>query len=185
MIDEKLLIKKILKGDNASFSYFVDTYQDMSITIAYRICGNMQDAEDITQSAFVKAYHNLHTFKLQSKFSTWFFRIVYNTAITYIGSTPFRNETVDYDQISNDNYCSEWDTLEQIESNEKREIINKALTMLPRDENIVLTLFYMEDNSIKDIASIISLTEANIKVKLFRGRKRLAEILRPILMDYK
>ena len=185
MTDEKLLIKKILKGDNTSFNYFVDTYQNMAITIAHRICGNMQDAEDITQNSFVKAYHNLHTFKLQSKFSTWFFRIVYNTAITHIGSTPFKNETVDYDQISNDSYCSEWDTLDQIENNEKKKIIDEALRKLPNDENIVLTLFYMEDNSIKDIASIVNLTEANVKVKLFRGRKRLADILSPMLIEYK
>lgn len=185
MIDEKLLIKKILKGDTASFSYFVDTYQNMAITIAYRICSNMQDAEDITQNSFVKAYHNLHTFKLQSKFSTWFYRIVCNGAITYIGSTPCKNETVDYEQINNDNYSSEWDTLEQIEGDEKKKIIDQALKKLPNDENIVLTLFYMKDNSIKDMASIVNLTEANVKVKLFRGRKRLAEILGPILEEYK
>lgn len=183
MVDEKLLIKRILKGDNASFSYFVDTYQDMAVTIAYRICGNRQDAEDVVQNSFVKAYHNLHTFKVQSKFSTWFYRIVYNTALTHIGSSLFKNESTDYTQIENNEYYSEWDTLEQIDLNDRKTIINDALLKLPTDENIVLTLFYLEDNSIKDIASIINLTENNVKVKLHRARKHLAEILKPMLQN--
>ena len=65
-MDEKQLIHKVLKGDTSAFGYFVDTYQDMAITIAYRVCGNRQDAEDIVQNAFVKAFHNLHTFRADS-----------------------------------------------------------------------------------------------------------------------
>jgi len=76
-MDEKLRIRKVLEGDTSAFGYFVETYQDMAMTIACRVCGNRQDAEDIVQDSFVKAFHNLHTFKADSKFSTWFYRIVY------------------------------------------------------------------------------------------------------------
>lgn len=176
-MDEKQLIRKVLKGDTSAFAHFVDTYQDMSITIAYRICGNRQDAEDIVQNAFVKAFHNLHTFRTDSKFSTWFYRIVYNTALTHIGNVRFNTEFVDYKQMNSDDSFSDWDTLAQIHETERKEMIDQAMERLPKDEALLLTLYYLEENSIKDICLITGLTESNIKVKLHRSRKRLGEIL--------
>jgi RNA polymerase sigma factor (sigma-70 family) len=180
-MDEKQLIRKVLKGDTSAFAHFVDTYQNMAVTIAYRICSNKQDAEDIVQNAFVKAFHNLHTFRIDSKFSTWFYRIVYNTALTYIGESRFSNEFVDYRQLHDEDSHSDWNILEQIHENERKEILNKAMDKLPKDECLVLTLFYLEENSIKDICSITSLTESNVKVKLYRARKRLADILKTMM----
>ena len=69
---EGVYVEKVLSGNTSAFAYFVTTYQGMAINIAYRICENMQDAEDVVQESFVKAYKNLHTFRLESKFSTWF-----------------------------------------------------------------------------------------------------------------
>ncbi|MDR0825397.1 MAG: sigma-70 family RNA polymerase sigma factor [Prevotella sp.] len=174
-MDEKQLIRKVLEGDTSAFGYFVDTYQDMAITIAFRVCGNTQDAEDIVQNAFVKAFHNLHTFRSDSKFSTWFYRIVYNTTITETRAAAYNTEFVDYKQI--DTSHSDFDTMEQIEENERKAIVNEVLDKMPGDESVALTLYYLEDNSVKEIALITGLTDANIKVKLYRARKRFADIL--------
>jgi len=174
-MDEKLQIRKVLKGDTSAFGYFVDTYQDMAITIAYRVCGNKQDAEDIVQNAFVKAFHNLETFRSDSKFSTWFYRVVYNTAITETRGVGRNTEFEDYKMVET-GYYSDMDTMAQIEENERNEMINKTLDAMPKDESILLTLYYLEDNPVKDIAMITNLTEANVKVKLHRARKRFAEI---------
>lgn len=176
-MDEKLQIRKVLKGDTSAFGYFVDTYQDMAITIAYRVCGNKQDAEDIVQNAFVKAFHNLDTFRLDSKFSTWFYRIVYNTAITET-RTAFHNTQFEDYKVTESDYYSDMDTMAQIEENERNEMINKALEKIPKDESVLLSLYYLEDNPVKDIAKITNLTEANVKVKLHRARKRFGEIIR-------
>lgn len=178
-MDEKHYINKVLKGDTSAFSYFVNTYQDMAITIAYRICGNSADAEDIVQNAYVKAFHNLHTFRSSSKFSTWFYRIVYNTAVTFIKSTVFNTEFVDY-KIADGSY-SDFDTLDQIEENEKKELIKKTMDRMPSDEGLLLSLFYLEDNSIKDIGLITGLSEANVKVKLHRARKHFAETMKQLM----
>jgi len=175
-MDEKLQIRKVLKGDTSAFGYFVEAYQDMAITIAYRVCGNKQDAEDIVQNAFVKAFHNLHTFRLDSKFSTWFYRIVYNTAITDTRGSAHNTEFVDYKVIDTDSY-SDMDTMTQIEENERNAMINEALDKMPKDESVLLTLYYLEDNPVKDIALITNLTESNVKVKLHRARKRFGEII--------
>lgn len=175
-MDEKLQIRKVLKGDTSAFGYFVDTYQDMAITIAYRVCGNKQDAEDIVQNAFVKAFHNLETFRSDSKFSTWFYRIVYNTAITDTRGVGRNTQFEDY-KVAEADYYSDMDTMTQIEENERNEMINQALEKMPKDESVLLTLYYLEDNPVKDIAIITNLTEANVKVKLHRARKRFGEIV--------
>ncbi|MDU1891098.1 MAG: sigma-70 family RNA polymerase sigma factor [Dysgonomonas sp.] len=179
-MNEKQLIAKVLKGDTSAFGYFVDTYQDMAITIAYRICGNMQDAEDIVQNAYVKAFHNLHTFRSDSKFSTWFYRIVYNTAVTDTRGSFYNTEFVDYMHIDS-SASSDLDTMAQVEENERKEMVNTALDQMPKDEGVLLTLFYLEDNSVKDIAKITGLTDANIKVRLHRARKRFAEIVNQLM----
>lgn len=176
-MDERQLILKVLKGDTSAFAYFVDTYQDMAITIAYRICENRQDAEDIVQNAFVKAFHNLHTFRADSKFSTWFYRIVYNTALSHISVVGFHTEFVDYRELNEDRQDEDWNPIYQIEEQERKKMINQALGRMPKEEALILTLFYLEENSVKDVALITSLSESNVKVRLFRARKRFAELL--------
>jgi len=178
-MDEKLRVKKVLQGDVSAFAYFVESYQDMAVTIAYRICNNMQDAEDIVQDAFVKAFHNLHTFRLDSKFSTWFYRIVYNTSVTQIRSSIFTSDYADYNEA--DRQSNDWDIIESIEEHERSELLLKAMEKLPKDSSLILTLFYLDENSIKDVMQIMGLSEANVKVKLHRARKQLADILRPVL----
>lgn len=179
-MNEKQLINKILKGNINSFEYFVDTYQDMAVTIAYRVCRNKCDAEDIVQNAFVKAFHNLHTFQNTSKFSTWFYRIVYNTAITHLRNS--HDYIVDdLDNINTINKHSDLDITSQIDKKERSELLDGAMRLLPHDERVILTLFYLEENSIKDITMITGLSDTNVRVKLHRARKKLGEILRPIM----
>ena len=180
-MDEKLQIQKVLKGDASAFRYFVDTYQDMAMTIAYRVCGNRQDSEDIVQCAFVKAFHNFHTFKSESKFSTWFYRIVYNTAITARQNNFQYVQQVDYEQMDISDMYSCFDTMRQIEEIERLAILNKALEMMPGDESLIISLFYLEENKIKDIIQITGLTESNVKVKLHRARKRMHDILTKLM----
>ncbi|MFR9165507.1 MAG: RNA polymerase sigma factor [Dysgonomonas sp.] len=174
-MDEKKRIKCILQGDTSAFSYFVETYQDMAVTIAYRMCNNRQDAEDIAQDAFVKAFHNLHTFRLDSKFSTWLFRIVYNTTITHIHSSFYTSSFSDYSEINA--IDEEADIIEKISEREKQEIVNRVLEQLPKDSSLILTLFYLNENSIKEIVQITGLSDANVKVKLHRARKQFASAL--------
>lgn len=177
---EKQRIGKILKGDTSAFGYFVDTYQNMAVNIAFRICRNRQEAEDIAQIAFVKAFRNLHSFKSRSKFSTWFYRIVYNTAISEIRKSAYKTEFVDYKHSNLKDEYSDFDTLDYIESKERSKLINQALNEIPEGESVALTLFYLEENSIKEIAEIMGLTVSNVKVRLHRGRKNLAAALKKI-----
>jgi RNA polymerase sigma-70 factor (ECF subfamily) len=181
-MDEKLRIRKVLSGDSSAFGYFVDTYQDMAITIAYRVCGNMQDAEDIVQNAFVRTFHNLHTFKFESKFSTWFYRIVYNTAITETKNPVHPVQYVDYNQMDMQDTYSDLDTIRQMEEKERIELVNEALGKMSKEANVLLSLFYLEEQSVKDVSKITGLTESNVKVKLHRARKQLAGMLTQLMI---
>ena len=180
-MNEKQLIDRVIGGDTSAFGYFVDQYQDLAVTIAFRLCGNRQDAEDIVQNAFVKAFHNLHTFRSTSKFSTWFYRIVYNTAITEVRS---RKMTYDVDNMqlaeTSDTFV-DWDAIQTIERKERESMLESAMQKMPPDESLLLSLYYLEENSVKEIADIVGLTDSNIKVKLHRARKRLAALLEPVL----
>ncbi len=167
-------VQEVLLGNPSAFAHFVESYQDMAITIAFRICGNMQDAEDVVQDSFVKAYKNLRSFRSDSKFSTWLYRIVYNTAVTFTKSQMWlttREVTLeDVIQVGTNSLEKE------IEDKEKEEIIADIMQKMPKGDALLLTLYYMEDNSVKEIAKITGLNESNVKIKLFRARKLFGEI---------
>ena len=172
---ERLFVEKVLSGNISAFAYFVETYQGMAINIAYRICENMQDAEDVVQESFVKAYKNLHTFRLESKFSTWFYRIVFNTAVTH---TKAKMWVVD-DEVENVavDLSSDLDTDTKLEMMETSEIVSHVLSKMPKAYGLLLNLFYLEDNSIKEIAEITGLNDSNVKVRLFRARNMFKEMI--------
>ena len=172
---ERVYVEKVLSGNTSAFAYFVNNYQGMAINIAYRICENMQDAEDVVQESFVKAYKNLHTFRLESKFSTWFYRIVFNSAVTF---TKAKIWVVDdeVDTLAID-LSSDLDTTNQIERNEKSEVVSYVLSKMPKAYGLMLSLFYLEDNSIKEIAEITGLNNSNVKVMLHRARKMFKELM--------
>lgn len=173
---EGQLIKQILKGDTASFEYFVDTYQHMALTIAYRLCRNRTDAEDVVQDSYVKAYQNLHTFRSDGKFSTWFYRIVYNTGITHVNKKRNKDSLLETENRS-EALKVQPVYYENKEQEELRSNIDEALLKLPQIEAVIVSLYYLEAYSIKEITKIVSLTESNVKIKLFRARNKLKELI--------
>lgn len=182
-MNEELRIKEILAGNTSAFETIVDKYQNMAMTIAYRICNNLQDAEDVVQESFVKAFRNLHTFKLNSKFSTWFYRIVYNTSISHIRSSIWiNNNEVDLSEASK---IPETDNVIDINKLEQKKIVDNVLNSIPKGDSLILTLYYLDDESVKDIAKIVGLTESNVKIKLFRARKTFKEKLQSMYGNYR
>ncbi len=174
-MNEGQLVKQVLSGNTSAFEYFVVTYQDMALNIAFRICGNIQDAEDIVQESYMKAYRNLHSFRSDSKFSTWLYRIVYNTSITYTKSQMWLNSVET--SIESAGQLEQDKQYIKLEDIERAEIVSDIMQKIPKGDALLLTLYYMEDNSIKDIAKITGLNESNVKVKLFRARKIFKELL--------
>lgn len=175
-MDERKWIERILTGDTQSFSCLVAKYEKMAYTIAFRILENREEAEEAVQDAFVKMYRSLPDFQFESKFSTWFYKIVYRMALSALRQ---RRMFVDYEEAGPiDLSVDELDSATALlERENRKEVVADVLKKLPADEALLLTLYYLEECSVEEIRQITDLTASNIKVKLFRGRKRFYETL--------
>jgi RNA polymerase sigma factor (sigma-70 family) len=170
---DKIYIDKVLQGDTNAFAYLINKYKDMVYTIAIKIVKSHEDAEEVGQDSFLKAYEKLDSFKGNSKFSTWLYTIVYRNSISKIRKKKVA--TADIDDYVMDNYSegSEFPQLEAIKNGEQQKYVRQAIDRLPEKDALLITLFYMNESSIEEIEQITNLTQSNIKVKLFRARKKL------------
>jgi RNA polymerase sigma-70 factor (ECF subfamily) len=176
----KAVVKQVLDGHTGAFQYVVDQYKTLVYTTAYRIVRNREEAEEVAQDAFMRAYRSLKNFGWNASFSSWLYRIVYNTALTRIRSRGLPaealNEQQDYPSYSESG--REW---RQLQRDERERFINLALDRLSPDDGLVLTLFYISESSIPEIASITAWGLSATKVRLHRARKRLLDELRLVL----
>ena len=134
----------------------------------------------MAQESFIKAYKSLHTFKGSAKFSTWLYRITYNTCISEVRKKKVYFTSTDDVEIKDD---SDNFNLDGIPEENRAEVIKKALKKLPEDEYTLVLLYYFEEQTIDDIAKIAKLSASNTKVKLFRARKKLYTILSELLKE--
>lgn len=170
---DQIYIDKVLQGDTNAFAFLINKYKDMAYTIAIKIVKSHEDAEEVAQDSFLKAYEKLNSFKGNSKFSTWLYTIVYRNSITKIRKKTVA--TTDIDDYVMDNYSegSEFPQIEAIKNGEQQKYVREAIDRLPEKDALLITLFYMNESSVEEIEQITNLTQSNIKVKLFRARKKL------------
>lgn len=178
--DDIFYVEKVISGQTGYFSYIVDRYQSIVFSIAMKVLKNREDAEEMAQESFIKAYKSLHTFKGNAKFSTWLYRITYNSCISELRKRKIHFTSTEEVQISDE--AQEMD-LEGIPEENRAKVIKEAMSRLPEDEYMLVLLFYFEDKSIEEISKVTGLTESNAKVKLFRARKKLYSILSDIMKD--
>lgn len=167
---DDLYIDKICNGDTSAFSYLVKEYKAMAYSIAISVVKNEFIAQDVVQDAFVKAFHGLHRFERNCKFSTWFYRIVVNEALMRL--KKLKNEIV----VFNAEYDAELpdeSILLTLKEEEQSYIINEALLKIPANESLALRLFYLQEESIREVSQITGWSESNTKVILHRARKNM------------
>lgn len=166
-------INSVLEGDINAFSFLVERHKDFVYTMCLKIVRNPEDAEEIAQDVFLKAYRSLGSFRKESKFSTWLYRICYNTSISH--TRKKRHEFSGVDEHIIENYSDEdvQPLLEGKPEEEKIKMMEEAISRLPEEENLIITLFYKENQGVQELASITGLSQSNIKVKLYRIRKKL------------
>lgn len=175
---DKYYINLIIKGDTSSFAILVDRYKDMVINLSFRMLQNREEAEEATQDVFVKIYKSLSRFKGDSKFSTWLYKVTYNTCIDRLKNKK-RNIALVYPEYFDESVLvSLINVLDTIEESERRLMIKNCLNLLPAEESFLLTLFYFQEHSLKEISMIMGIKENNLKIKLLRSRKKLAAIFK-------
>jgi RNA polymerase sigma factor (sigma-70 family) len=165
------LIGRILDGDTSGYAVMVDRYKDLAFTIAFRILGKREDAEEVVQDAFVKAFQNLSSFRQKAKFSTWLYRIIYNTAIS-----KHRQKKPDWQSIDEITITDNSTEFMAEDEEDRQKILETAMQQLTEEDRILLTLYYVDESSVDDLHNVLSISKANVKIKLFRARKKLQEL---------
>jgi RNA polymerase sigma-70 factor (ECF subfamily) len=177
-INDSGLIDQIKAGQTSAYRTLVDRYRDYVYTIAYRILGNREDAEEVAQDSFIKAFKGLNAFQGQAKFTTWLYRIAMNTAISYKRKRKMTVEPIeDYKQFDK----GEISNMHQYQQLEQKKFLQLALNTLFPDDISVLTLFYFKELTLDEMSEITGIGVNTLKVKLFRARKRIAIALNKIL----
>jgi RNA polymerase sigma factor (sigma-70 family) len=175
--EDQIYINRVINGEPSCFSFLVNRYKDMAYTISLKILRNQEDAEDAAQESFIKAYQQIGTFQSQSKFSTWLYTIVYRTSVSKLQKNKVVTFAIDNELDTEDIYDYSATQLEQLQLSEQSKFVRQAIQKLPEAESLLITLFYLNENTIKEIEEITGMTASNIKVKLFRARKILEKEL--------
>ena len=173
---EHSCINRILAGEQQLYAQLVDKYKSYAYTIAQKILQNKPDAEEASQDAFIKAYRHLAGFNQTSKFSTWLYRIVFNTAISYKRKNrrqflSIENTIIEYRQEAEG----------MLEKMDKKKFLNQAMAKLNDADRTALSLFYLQEFSLEEIEQITGMHANTAKVRIHRARQRLADELKKIL----
>lgn len=164
------IIELVLRGDRNAYAVLIERYQHFVFTLATNIIQNREDAEEVAQDVFVKAYNSLQQYNKNSKFSTWLYAICRNTCLSHLRKNKIET-TPETPHISHDNVTK------AVEQRSEKLILQEAIKQLKKEEATVIQLFYLHEQTIEEIAHILDLSESNIKVRLFRARKKLKSII--------
>ena len=175
--NEARLVKRAKQGDMHAFEELIIQHEKIVYNVALRMMNHSEDAKDISQEVFLKAYRNIGNFDERSQFSTWIYRIAYNTATSALRKKE--HELLSFnDRMWNSLSDTEVDETLNTDDEVQIEKLQRALTRLTSDEKALVTLFYEEEKPVTEIAYILHLTENNVKVKLHRVRKKLCTLMK-------
>jgi RNA polymerase sigma-70 factor (ECF subfamily) len=170
------IISQVLKGDHNAYSLLVERYKSYVFTLTLRFTKNREDAEEVSQDIFIKAYRYLADFKGTAKFSTWLYTIVNTTCITFL-----RKKRLDVQSLDDERTFEVADSKDsgfqanQVEQKSRQNMVNQAIALLNPDDAEIITLFYKNEQSLEEIGQILGLEANTAKVRLHRARTRLKE----------
>ena len=155
----------------------VNRYKNMVFTIVKRILKSHEDAEEVAQDVFIKAYQSLNKFKKEAKFSTWLYRIAFNTAVSKTRKKKFEVSAIDDNMVENYTHDDLVEELDEFVYEDRKKYFENALKKIPQEDALLLTMFYMEEQTIEEISTVTGLSASNVKVKLHRIRKKIYETI--------
>ncbi|MGA7837134.1 MAG: sigma-70 family RNA polymerase sigma factor [Ignavibacteriaceae bacterium] len=170
------IIDSVKKGNQSDYAIIIDRYKNKAFSLVKRMLKNEMDAEEVLQDCFIKAYDSLDNFRQESKFSTWFYRIVYNTTLTKLSG---KKRKIEMEMSSVEDHFdleSDYD-FKVSEKKDMAEFINTMVEKLPLKYASVITMFYINDMSCEEISEALNTSIANVKVLLYRSRNALKDIM--------
>ena len=171
-------IQRIQAGDTACFACLLDKYSSPVHTLIFRVVRSREDAEELTQDVFMKVFKSLSSFKGDCGFSTWVYRIAYNTAISSVRKKKYEFLAIEETTLTNISEEEVCEMLGRTDTSGQIQRLDTALELLPPDERALILLFYMKEKTVEELAAITGLTASNVKVKLHRIRKKLFVLLK-------
>jgi RNA polymerase sigma factor (sigma-70 family) len=176
------LIEQVLGGNQGAYAQLVRRHQRYVFTLALRFTRCRENAEEISQDVFVKAYRSLHSFQRTSKFSTWLYSIAYTTSMTFLRKNQPDIRSIDDEsvQLQIDDRGSEF-RADLVERKSRNACLNQAIEQLLPDDAVVITLFYRAEQSLEEIALTMGIETNAVKVRLHRARLRLKNKLEQML----
>ena len=171
--EEDKVIEAVCLGNTQAYHLLVDGYKDMVYTLCVRMVKNSMHAEELAQDAFLKAYQHIGSYRRESKFSTWLYRIAFNTCLSALRKNKIAEVDIDEHHFTSEANLGP----KTLEESDDGNLLKMAMDQLKKEEQVIIQLFFLEELSIKEIAEITSISESNIKVKLHRSKKKLKEII--------
>ncbi|HQV61649.1 MAG: sigma-70 family RNA polymerase sigma factor [Chitinophagaceae bacterium] len=175
-LNDNELISKVLSGDHQAYAGLVNRYQNYVFTLTLRMVKNREDAEEVAQDVFIKAFKYLADFRGASKFSTWLYTIVNNTCISFL-----RKKKLEIHSLDNEKVFEVADSMDSgfranlVEQKSRQSMVHNAIGLMGPDDAEIITLFYKSEQSLEEIAQILGLEVNTAKVRLHRARTRLKE----------
>jgi RNA polymerase sigma-70 factor (ECF subfamily) len=174
---EQKLILASKEGNAQAFGALVKRYEKYVFTLAIRMLKTREDAEEVAQDTFIKAFRSINQYREDGKFVSWLYTIAYRESLNKL-----RSVRLDVAGIDNDDFTESWESeektgLEVLTAKERIAIVRTALDALRPAEAAVLTLFYLDEQCLREICMITGMTESNVKVLLFRGRRNLRSVI--------
>lgn len=173
------IIAEVVSGNTHAFASLIDEYKQMVYSLCMKMAQNIEEAEEISQDAFVKAYKGLGKFKKRSKFSTWLYQITYFTAVNHLRK---RKSEVDDKYFEIDQHAEEA-VPDNLELEDRKRLIEEGMKHLNPKERAVINLFYLEEMDTKEVAEITKMSVSNVKVSIHRARKKLYVIMNDLLKN--
>jgi RNA polymerase sigma factor (sigma-70 family) len=179
------IIRQVMQGQTKAYALLVDRYQNFVFTLVLRYINNREEAEEVAQDIFVKAFRSLADFRGQSKFSTWLYTIVNTSCISQLRKKKEKLVFKEHEDLAylSENNSSFNHTVHLAESRSEKKFIDSAIAGLPEMDCQVITLYYQHEQSMEEIGTILGLTVNNVKIRLFRARQKLKVILSRDYMD--
>lgn len=176
MIPDDVYVHKTVEGDVEAFNELVNRHHTKIYGLAFRMLGNSEDAEDATQETFLEAYKSIKSFRFQSQFGTWLYKVGLNTCNQYIRKSKTRHRMLDAytDETAARGMNEDHEIPEQVAiKTEQREVIQAAIDRLPPKQREVVTLFYMQQLKYKEIAEILDCSLGTVASRLNKAIQNL------------
>ena len=175
-LNDNEIISQVLSGNHQAYAELVNRYQNYVFTLTMRMIKGREDAEEVAQDVFIKAYKYLADFRGASKFSTWLYTIVNNTCITFLRKKKLQVHSLDDEKVfeAADNLDSGF-RANKVEQKSRQAMVNHAIAMLSADDAQIITLFYKAEQSLEETAAVLGIEVNAAKVRLHRARTRLKE----------